>query len=227
MAGYYACGAFITVLSSSLNFRTCTWLVVGGVWFCELRVKFMYTLFKSVWGLVSTEDSCMLLSSRVQWVFSTEKFEFLECRRSRLSQFDNMFRLVLCFISFLLTILFCNSLKFSNYSLYFKLLSYQYFSNLYKIMAIILLSINPIQTPDPRICFLEILIICSLFPKLSLFHVPRPGSRGGQKGRMPPYPPPPPLEATASHTLPPVFFDITLLCISYPDTCDFQKTGSS
>ena len=37
-------------------------------------------------------------------------------------------------------------------------------------------------------------------------------------------PPPSPPEATASHTLPPVFFDITLLCISYPDTCDLQKT---
>ena len=47
---------------------------------------------------------------------------------------------------------------------------------------------------------------------------PDPGV--GKRGTCPPPPPP---EATASHTLPPVFFDITRLCISYPDTCDFQK----
>ena len=51
---------------------------------------------------------------------------------------------------------------------------------------------------------------------------PDPGV--GKRGTCPPPPPPPPHEATASHTFPPVFFDITLLCISYPDTCDLQKT---
>ena len=44
--------------------------------------------------------------------------------------------------------------------------------------------------------------------------------QGWAKGAHAPHPP---AEATASHTLPPVFFDITRLCISYPDTCDFQK----
>ena len=46
---------------------------------------------------------------------------------------------------------------------------------------------------------------------------PDPGV--GKRGtRSPPQPPHP--EATATHTLPLYF---TLLCISYPDTCDFQK----
>ena len=47
--------------------------------------------------------------------------------------------------------------------------------------------------------------------------IPGPDSGVGKRGTCPP-------EATASHILPPVFFDITLLCISYPDTCDLQKT---
>ena len=50
-----------TVPSSSLNFRAYPRLVVGGVCFCELRIKSMYTLFKCVWGLVSTKDSCTFL----------------------------------------------------------------------------------------------------------------------------------------------------------------------
>ena len=56
---------FFTVLPSSLNFRACPWLVVGGggVCFCKLKIKFMSTLFKCVGGLISTEDSWMLLST--------------------------------------------------------------------------------------------------------------------------------------------------------------------
>ena len=52
---------------------------------------------------------------------------------------------------------------------------------------------------------------------INLQGLPGPDPGVGKRGTCPP-------EATASHTLPPVFFDITLLCISDPDTCDLQKT---